>query len=280
MTSYLPISAGHCPSGSLKAVSISPRLSEFINRVRTDQVDPETLNNFNTNYREMSIEAAVELGFTLGDLGASSMKRVVVYECYRYRDLVSEDESSVLRVGSSARCIILTTKNDTRAKITPFAMLAINTNLKYVENSVEIEGLGISPGPLFDAIPKFSSVDMTSYVILEHAFSKSLPELMKDSNQLKPVILGTFGELNSTTKSEKYRTAIATSYAITEIAKGVPMSNQIPGRSESDEFKSIVRQVYNELGIVGDDASPTALQRATARDLLQFKGTYETEKAD
>jgi hypothetical protein len=160
-------------------------------------------------------------------------------------------------------------------------MLAINTNLKYIENSVEIEGLGISPGPLFDAIPKFSSVDMTSYVILEHAFTKSLPELMKDSNQLKPTILGTYGELNSTTKSEKYRTAIATSYAITEIAKGVAMSGQIPGRSESDEFKQIVRQVYNDLGISGEDKSPTALQRATAKDLLQTpNGTYETERAD
>jgi hypothetical protein len=185
-------------------------------------------------------------------------------------------------VGSSARCVFTASIKKANINISSSPFLAINSHLGYTETTVEVSGLGIRPGPLFDALPKFANLDMTSYVKLEHAFTESLPHLMKDDNQLLPQVLGVYGNISDAgMRNDAYRTALATSYALTEIAKGVEIQRQDPGRLESDRFKQIVRDVYHDFGLDGDDQTPSESQIAEAKALLRTpNASYETERKE
>lgn len=283
MTSYIPMAAGSTPDRArLKTVILPQGLPEYYRKIERENISPDNLNSFTISYVDMSIEAAVELGFTLGSVRGASSKRVVVYECQRYTNVGSDDGSVTLRVGSSARCVFTVSIKKINVNISSSPFLAMSCQLGYSDTTVEVTGLGIRPGPLLDALPKFTNLDMTSYVKLEHAFTEALPSLMQDKNQLQPQVLGAYGNFSdSDTRNDGYRTALATSYALTEIAKGVEIQRQDPGRLESESFKQIVRDVYMDFGLNGDDKVPSDRQIAEARDLLRTpNASYETERKD
>lgn len=247
-TRYLPSGPGIlATSKPFQFVDATASINFARELLTGDGIPVEELDSYRLSYEEFSLETANELGVFFGESEVSTLRRFVVYEYMRYKDVIDNNSNAVVRWGSSARCILNIKKTDINISLNGIAGISAATKINALNNSVNIEGIGFNPGPLSNALPKFSQLDMTTYVILEQAFREALPILMEDQNNLQPTLLGVFGEaIDPVIEDESLRFASARVYALTEIAKRFPLkkSGYFNSRKAEEGFKKVAEAAF------------------------------------
>lgn len=227
------------------------------------------LPDWGFRFRDYSVDAAAELGLFFGSTEAKFMRRLVIYEWQKYRDVKDDDE--IVRWGVAIRVRMNVLKKSAAASLSNIFNLTASASAGHVETTVEIDNLGIQSATVEGAIPIFNSLTADSFVELQHAFTKALPELTRgDDLDFTPRVLSVWGTADDANERDRgYREAIATAWAIDRLARGKRLREAT--EAGDGEFRAIVQAVYSEMAQIQvdqTDARPTDIVKAKAKAII------------
>lgn len=229
----------------------------------------ELLPDWTFRFRNFSVDAATELGLFFGSTEAKSLRRLVVYEWLKYRDIEEGDQK--VRWGVAIRVRLNVKKLSARAEISNIFSLAASAHANLVNTTAEIENLGVSSAEVEAAIPVINALTMESFVELQHAYTEALPVLTRGKDvDFTPRIVAIWGEtLDEKSNESSYREALAMGWALTKIVAGDELDEALERGTEA--FREIVRDVYAEFADIfpgGDKQTPSPVDKARAAEIL------------
>lgn len=236
--------------------------------------EPE-LPDWGFRFRDYSVDTAADLGIFFGSAEAKFMRRLVIYEWQKYRDVKEGNET--VRWGVAIRVRMNVLKKSAQASISNVFNLTASASAGMVETTVEIDNLGIQSATVEAAIPVFNALTADSFVELQHAYTKALPELTRGEGiDFTPRVLSVWGHANDVHDREReYREAVATAWAVDRVARGKRLREAT--EVGDDEFRAIVRTFYTEFAQIPSDAPearPSDVVKAKAKAII---GTLSME---
>jgi len=229
----------------------------------------ELLPDWSFRFRDFSIDAAKELGLLFGSTETKFMRRLVIYEWLKYRDI--EEGNQKIRWGVAIRVRMNVRKLSSDVSVANIFNLAAAAHAQMAETTVEVDNLGVASESVESAIPVINALTMQSFTDLQHAYTKALPELTRQKNvTFTPRILAIWGEEEpEETISEGYKSSIAIGWALSNIADGRTLKRAL--NKGTAEFQRVVKQVYEEFAEIASsdvNKSPSAVNRAKASEIL------------
>ena len=224
----------------------------------------DDLDNWAQEAYSLSVSAAANLGFPVGNITASFQRDALMFGVSRWKDVTSGD--CTYRFGVALRAIVVVSDIKGNGALT-LPVVAAKVELEGARASAQMLVRGYKGSALGGLLPAWQSFGVDSYGQYMTAISEMQKQIMGDAGNIEPELLAT------TVMSPKVPApgdAVGTVYALHAIAEGVTLAHAADKLGTDDhEILSAVKAQYR--AAIGDDdrAVPDQQQRRSALEHLQ-----------
>lgn len=267
---FLPTASDRIPISSIGNLVNSTATMEELTELITQPPPDNTVYNRELLNETLTVDVAAELNVFFGSSDTKFNRRLMVYEFIHFIDLPEHDPK--IRWGYGVRCRLNILKNEASANIDSIPMVAFSAEAKRVSVSARIQTIGINNPKIDAALPKITTLDLTSFADLHAAFNHVIPPLInEDATEKKPRILAIFGKSEDPIdRDAEYMQSLATGWALTRIMKGDSLNEaQLEYERANPLFNSVVKSVYIDITKTPNtNAAPDDIARLTAKRIL------------
>lgn len=189
------LSSSKGPLETATAVDLSPSIA-LLQRIQNGELvlptDPKKLNEDKVLRHELSINAAAELGFPIGNFKADGSSSVLVQDYAKYREIA--DGNTKLLVGVTVRYVVAFKNLNTNIRINAVPTVAAAIQLGLAEASATFEVRGMSSRKISSLVPIVDKLDVEKYAEFSEA-QKAIKDLVWDTETaVDPVVLAVMGD--------------------------------------------------------------------------------------
>jgi hypothetical protein len=225
--------------------------------------DAGDLDNWTQEAYSLSVSAAGDLGFPVGNLSATFQRTSLMFGASRWKDVVSGEHT--YRFGVALRALVVVSDIKGSGALT-LPVVAAKVEIEGARASAQLLVRGYKGSTLGGLLPAWQSFGVDSYAQYMSAISAMQKAIMEDAANIEPELLAT------TVLSPKVPApgeALGAVYALHAIAEGASLAHALDrlGTDDTDILES-VKALYR--GKIGEDdrAVPDAELRQDAQAQL------------
>jgi hypothetical protein len=225
--------------------------------------DAAELDNWSQEAYSLSVSAAGDLGFPVGNLSASFQRDALMFGSSRWKDVVSSEHT--YRFGVALRALIVVSDIKGGGALT-LPVVAAKVELEGARASAQLMVRGYKGSALGGLLPAWQSFGVDSYAQYMGAVSAMQKSIMEDAANVDPELLATTA---LSPKVPVSGAAVGTVYALHAIAQGASLAHALDSLAIDDtEIMESIKAVYR--GQIGEDdrAVPDEEQRQNAQAQL------------
>jgi len=224
----------------------------------------DTLCNWTQENRSLSVHAAANLGFPVGDVDVSGDRQILIFGSSKWADVQSGAHS--YRFGVSIRVVVQASDLKTKGSLT-LPLVAADVEANGARASAELIVRGFK-GSLGAQLPKWQSFGVEQYSQYMEAVSRIQETVMGASEDLiAPQLLATTAVASALPESDRI---LAVIHATTAIARGECLNDAL--REQPDQAAEFIRGVYVDAGIPDEVTPPSQGQRHDAIERMKAWG--------
>lgn len=222
--------------------------------------DAGELDNWTQEAYSLSVSAAADLGFPVGNISATFQRDALMFGSSRWKDVVSGEQTYRFGVGLRALIVVSDIKGSGALTL---PVVAAKVELEGARASAQLIVRGYKGSTLGELLPAWQSFGVDSYGQYMTAISSMQKAIMEDAANIEPELLAT------TVLSPKVPTpgeAVGTVYALHAMAEGATLAHALDrlGTDEASILESVKALYHSEIG-EDDRAVPDAEQRQDAQ---------------
>ena len=225
--------------------------------------DPGALDNWSQEAYSLSVSAAANLGFPVGNITAAYQRDALMFGSSRWVDVASGDHT--YRFGVALRAIVVVSDIKGSGALT-LPVVAAKVELEGARASAQLLVRGYKGSALGGQLPAWQSFGVDSYGQYMTAVTALQKQIMEDAANIQPELLAT---TVISPKAVSPAEAVGTVYALHAIAEGATLAHALDKLAVDDEgIAEAARALYR--GVIGEDdrAVPDPQQRQDALDQL------------
>jgi len=225
--------------------------------------DAGELDNWTQEAYSLSVSAAADLGFPVGNISATFRRDALMFGSSRWKDVVSGEQT--YRFGVALRALIVVSDIKGSGALT-LPVVAAKVELEGARASAQLLVRGYKGSTLGALLPAWQSFGVDSYAQYMSAVSGMQKAIMEDAANIEPELLAT------TVLSSKVPAlggAVGSVYALHAIAEGASLAHALDrlGIDDTEILESVKALYHSKIG--EDDRSvPDAEQRQDAQEQL------------
>jgi hypothetical protein len=223
----------------------------------------DELDNWSQEAYSLSVSAAADLGFPVGNISATFQRDALMFGSSRWKDVVSGDHT--YRFGVALRAIVVVSDIKGSGALT-LPVVAAKVELEGARASAQLMVRGYKGSTLGELLPAWQSFGVDSYGQYMTSVTGMQKAIMEDAGNIQPELLAT------TVLSPKVPApgeAVGTVYALHAVAEGATLAHALDRLGTDDSaILAAVKALYHS--VIGEDdrAVPDAQQRQDAQDQL------------
>lgn len=224
----------------------------------------DQLDNWSQEAYSLSVSAAANLGFPVGNITASFQRDSLMFGSLRWVDVTAGEHTYRFGVALRAIVVISDIKGDGALTL---PVVAAKVELEGARASAQLLVRGYKNSTLGGMLPAWQSFGVDSYGQYMTAISDLQKQIMGDPGNIQPELLATTVTVSPRTASPAE--AVGTVYALHAIAEGATLAHALDKLPVDDD--GITRAVKAQYrGPIGEDdrAVPDPGQRQDARNQL------------
>jgi hypothetical protein len=241
----------------------------------------DELDNWAQDNYSVSISAAVNLGFEIGNADVSAQHDALMFGASRWKDVVSGEHT--YRFGVALRALVVVTDIKASGGLT-LPVVAAKVELEGARASAQLTVRGYQGADLGGLLPTWQSFGVDSYAQYMAAVSSLQKTIMGDAANIQPELLATTVFSHQAADPGE---AIGSVYGLHAIADGATLAHALDKLGVDDPaISQAVKAVYQAAIGEDDRRVPSQLQRQNARDQLHgfhlsrswFRGRSATDQ--
>jgi hypothetical protein len=224
----------------------------------TDQLD-----NWSQEAYSLSVNAAANLGFPVGNITASYQRDALMFGSSRWLDVV--DGEHTYRFGVALRAIVVISDIKGSGALT-LPVVAAKVELENARASAQLLVRGYKGSSLGGLLPSWQTFGVDSYGQYMLAITALQKQIMEDAGNIQPELLATTAVSPKAASPEE---AVGTMYALHALAEGATLAHALDKLHVDDDAIALAVKAHYQ-STIGDDerAVPTPQQRQEAQEQL------------
>lgn len=222
------------------------------------------LDNWSQEAYSLSVSAAANLGFPVGNVTAAFERDALMFGSSRWKDVVSGEHT--YRFGVALRAVVVVSDIKGSGALT-LPVVAAKVELEGARASAQLLVRGYKGSALGDLLPAWQSFGVDAYGQYMKSVSDLQKEIMGDAQNIQPELLATTVVSKTVPAAGE---AVGSVYALHAIAEGATLAHALDKLQVDDgAVSNAVKALYQSR--IGEDerAAPDAQQRQDALDDLQ-----------
>jgi hypothetical protein len=225
--------------------------------------DADELDNWTQEAYSLSVSAAGDLGFPVGNISATFQRNALMFGSSRWKDVVSGEHT--YRFGVALRALVVVSEIKGSGALT-LPVVAAKVELEGARASAQLLVRGYKGSALGGLLPAWQSFGVDSYAQYMSAVSGIQKAIMEDAADIEPELLAT------TVLSPKLPSpgeAVGSVYGLHAIAEGASLAHALDrlGTDDTDILESMKALYHSKMG-EDDRCVPDAEQRQDAQAQL------------
>jgi hypothetical protein len=211
----------------------------------------------------LSVSAAADLGFPVGNISATFQRDALMFGSSRWKDVVGGEHT--YRFGVALRAIVVVSDIKGSGALT-LPVVAAKVELEGARASAQLLVRGYKGSTLGEQLPAWQSFGVDSYGQYMAAVTGMQKAIMDDAADIQPELLAT---TVLSPKVPEPGVAVGTVYALHAIAEGATLAHAVDKLGTDDSgILAAVKALYRS--VIGEDdrAVPDPQQRQDAQDQL------------
>jgi hypothetical protein len=223
----------------------------------------DQLDNWSQEAYSLSVNAAANLGFPVGNITASYQRDALMFGSSRWIDVASGEHT--YRFGVALRAIVVISDIKGGGALT-LPVVAAKVELEGARASAQLLVRGYKGSTLGEMLPAWQTFGVDSYGQYMLAISALQKQIMADAGNIQPELLATTAV---SPRAASPAEAVGTMYALHAIAEGATLAHALDKLNVDDDgIAQAVKALYQST--IGEDerAAPNPQQRQEAQDQL------------
>ena len=223
----------------------------------------DELDNWAQENYSLSVSAAANLGFPVGNVSGSVQHDALMFGAARWRDVVSGEHA--YRFGVALRALVVVSEIKVSGALT-LPVVAAKVELEGARASAQLMVRGYQGSDLGGLLPTWQSFGVDSYAQYMAAVSSLQKAIMSDAASIQPELLATTVFSH---KAADPGEAVGSVYGLHAIAEGATLAHALDKLGVDDpDISQAVKTLYES--VIGEDdrAVPSQQQRQNAREQL------------
>jgi hypothetical protein len=223
----------------------------------------DELDNWTQENYSLSVSAAANLGFPVGNVEGSVQHDALMFGAARWKDVVSGEHS--YRFGVALRALVVVSDIKVSGALT-LPVVAAKVELEGARASAQLMVRGYVGNDLGALLPTWQSFGVDSYAQYMGAVSSLQKAIMSDAANIQPELLATTVFSHKTADPGE---AVGSVYGLHAIADGATLAHALDKLDVDDpDISQAVKAVYQSAIGEDDQRVPSQVQRQNARDQL------------
>lgn len=223
----------------------------------------DELDNWAQEAYSLTVSAAAELGFPVGNISATFQRNALMFGSSRWKDVASGEQT--YRFGVALRAIVVVSDIKGSGALT-LPVVAAKVELEGARASAQLMVRGYKGSALGELLPAWQTFGVDSYGQYMTAITGLQKAIMGDAGNIQPELLAT------TVLSPKIPApgeAVGTVYALHALAEGATLAHALDKLGTDDSgILAAVKALYRSTIGEDDRAVPDPQQRQNAQDQL------------